>query len=170
MTKPASDVPPYDWGLSQEGLHAAMELGDSLPMTVQTIMSSAQSRAVQTARAISSAHSEAPDVVIDETLDEVVHPAGWDPNDQQSVRRYLEGESIEGWESHGSAVARLDRALLNAQRDGMRASVLVTHGVLLSLWIAPRIGTQPLTVWRGLGTPDVWRYDVRANRVERALR
>ena len=74
---------------------------------------------------------------------------------------------MDGWEPAESAVARFSSMLLVARRRDIRATVVVTHGIVLALWLAPRLGATPLQVWRRLGTPDLWWYDPNADAVSR---
>lgn len=167
-TRRVPDLPSKDWGLSRDGLIAAMNLGDALPYLGRRMLTSSQPKAMQTARAIiavAETQGAELELVVDGDLDEVGRPSDWDGDELRVASRYLDGEHIDGWEPQSSAVRRVDDCLRRAQDEGAR--ILVTHGMLLALWLAPRVSSEPSTIWRGLTTPDIWRFDTYTNQVRR---
>lgn len=104
-------------------------------------------------------------MVLDDRLDEVLHPGPFDLDDVDTILRYLGGESVPGWEPHEQATARMTAAVRDAQSIDLDAPVVVTSGLLLALWLAPRVGIDVVTLWTRMAFPDVWSYDPSSNRV-----
>lgn len=161
------NVPTDRWGLGAEGLHAAFALGDHLPPFTTSILSSTAPVAAQSARAMAGARGHDIAVLLDDRLDEIAGPRSPDVEDAAAVEYYLDGGRISSWEHPADAVARFSTALLAAQQPHLRATAIVTHGVILALWLGPRLGMNPRQVWRQLSMPDLWRYDPGTNAVSR---
>ena len=145
-----------------------MALADVIPAATSTILSSSRRVAAQTARSIAAGRSGEVAVLLDDGLVEVGRPDDVSSTDPVLVRRYLSGEELDGWEPHEAAIARFRGAVQLAMRADIRARAIVSHGLIMALWMAPRLGTTPLTVWEGLGHPDVWRYDAATGRIRRS--
>ena len=69
------------------------------------------------------------------------------------IRELVErpGEVVFGEESAAAALARFEAAVAGLPDP----AVVVTHGTVLSLYAAPRIGREPYELWRSLELPDV---------------
>ncbi len=159
-------VPADQWGLGASGVRSALAMGDHVPPGTTAMLSSTAPVAAQTARAIAGTAAGEVAVLLDDRLREVAGAAAAF-GDPEAIEHYLDGESIEGWESPRAAVARLSSALLVARQRNVRATVVVTHGILLALWLAPRLAVPPGRLWRQLTMPDLWWYDPATNAVSR---
>jgi broad specificity phosphatase PhoE len=70
-----------------------------------------------------------------------------------AVTRYLNGDSLKGWEPQSDAIARFSSAI--AEHG---ASTYVTHGLVLTLYlrsVVPELDSFPF--WKTLGNPDAWK-------------
>lgn len=168
--QPEPDLPPADWGLGRDGLRAVMALGDLLPPRTRRIVSASRADARETARVLGSVGTIVDSVLLDERLDEVTTPMYGLDEDPELVERYLAGERMAGWEDPDVALQRFNEAISFARRSEIGARVVVTHGVVLSLWLAPRVGVAPFVLWSGLRSPDVWSYDPASNAVSHVIR
>jgi 2,3-bisphosphoglycerate-dependent phosphoglycerate mutase len=133
----------------------ADELAGAAPPRV---VSSPYRRAVESIRPLAE-RLGAP-VEIDDRLRERVLCASPTPEWREHLRASYEDPDLcfEGGESTRSA---LDRAVaaLDAARARAGATVVVTHGNLLSLILRHLDGRDGLAAWEGLTNPDVFRVD-----------
>ncbi|HVE91328.1 MAG TPA: hypothetical protein VNE62_03360 [Actinomycetota bacterium] len=119
---------------------ACVGLGSLLPDL--PVVSSDERKAVETADALGR------DFFIDSRLREVSRPWIQDPNKfHADTRRYLAGDALAGWEPQSEALARFAEAA-----DG----IVVSHGTVMSLFVASRIRIDPVRFWSRLTFPDAW--------------
>ena len=80
---------------------------------------------------------------------------GWlNPEDlDRGIRELFErpGKVVFGEESAAAALARFEAAVAGLREP----AVVVTHGTVLSLYAAPRIGRDVYELWGGLELPDI---------------
>ena len=133
---PALDpsVPPEEWQLSDEGRRRCGALAERLAAREPAVLlSSTEPKARETAR----------------------RTVGWlRPEDLDGgIRALFErpDEVVFGEESAVSALARFEAAVEALPES----SVVVTHGTVLSLFVAARTGRDPYELWRRLELPDV---------------
>ena len=85
---------------------------------------------------------------LDERLREVTRP--WSANEADfrlQAQAYLAGEPVPRWESQAAAVDRFSRAA---------RGIVVSHGTVMSLFVASVVGADPLRFWANLRMPDAW--------------
>lgn len=115
------------------------------------VISSPEPKAVGTAEAIAAGSMVS--VELDPRLREVRREANLPDYaaHRVAVRRYLEGETIDGWEPAAAARMRFTQAL-----DNVDDAVLVTHATILSLFLGYTFGQ-----WGRIALPDVieWSRD-----------
>lgn len=129
---------PRDWPLVERD--ACVGLGALLPDLA--VVCSDERKAVETAEALGR------DFSIDSRLREVSRPWIHDPDEFRAhSHRYLAGETLAGWEPQSEALARFAEAA-----DG----IVVSHGTVMSLFVASRVGIDPIEFWSGLTMPDAW--------------
>lgn len=136
------------WQLSAEGRAAAEELALRLPR-VSRVVSSPEPKAVGTAEPI--ARASGVELVLDERLREVER-AGNLPAyaaHADAVRRFLDGEPIDGWEARDAAGDRIREAVA-----GLDDAVVVTHATVLSLLLG-----LSFEQWQALTLPDVIEWE-----------
>jgi broad specificity phosphatase PhoE len=98
---------------------------------------------------------------VDERLGETAGAEAWDGGHRERAARYVAGEAVAGWEPQANAAARVDAALRDAAGDGAVTVAAVSHGRVLTLWLAA-VGAlpDPAAFWGGLRYPDAWALDV----------
>jgi len=138
------DEPAHTWPLTEEGREAAEELARRLPR-VARVLSSPEPKAAATAAPI--ARAAGVEVELDERLREVERAANLPSYGahRAAARRYLDGESVEGWEPRDRAFARVRAAV-----DGVDDAAVVSHGMLLSLLLG-----YSFEQWGRVALPDV---------------
>jgi broad specificity phosphatase PhoE len=81
---------------------------------------------------------------------------------------YLKGEVVEGWERREDVISRVAR--LKSDFGATESLVLVSHGVLLTLWLDQEIGLHdPFSFWSDLRMPDAWELDIDEKSLERLI-
>lgn len=137
-TRPDPSSPPGDWPLAERD--ACVALGSLLPDI--PVICSDERKAIETAEAIGREFS------VDGRLREVSKPWISDPDDFDSASRsYLSGETLPGWEPQSEVVARFGEAA---------EGIVVSHGTVMSLFVASRVGVDPIEFWAALTMPDAW--------------
>ncbi len=133
MTVVDPETPSAEWRLSDDGRRAAARLDlPELP-----VLTSSEPKAVATAELAGW------DATPDDRLREVTRPFTATGYDEQ-VRRYLDGDELDGWEPRDRALERLHAAL-----DGFEG-IAVTHGLAIALYAG-----LAFEEWRALPFPAV---------------
>jgi probable phosphoglycerate mutase len=136
--------PASTWQLTDEGRAEAEEIAVRLA-PVRRVLSSPEPKAMGTAEPL--AVRSGVEIEIDARLREVER----EPNlpdyaaHRDAVRRYLEGELVEGWEPAADAQARFAAAL-----EGLDDAAVVTHATVLSLFLG-----YGFEQWGRIALPDV---------------
>jgi 2,3-bisphosphoglycerate-dependent phosphoglycerate mutase len=161
-------TPPPNWSLAPEGRDDVAQLAaDIAPFAPRDVLSSPEPKAVQTAEIIANALGLA--VRIDHRLEEHQRPVlgfGAEEAFQAFIARVFAepGWSSPGGESLDQARARLTTAL---DDHPTRPLIVVTHGTILSGFLASRIGVPAHDLWRSLGTPDAFVLDADGTLITR---
>lgn len=151
------NVPPPKWNLHPDGRIAVGALAEALAQfSPSAIISSAEPKAMQTAEIIAGRSALA--VEVDPDLCEQKRPSfAFSAEDEFRARMSAifahPGMSAPGDESADQARDRL-AATLACQTA--RPLVAVTHGTVLSLVLAQRLGLDAHDLWRSLRTPDAF--------------
>ena len=147
--RPDPDSPPHEWPLLDR--EAGAVLACLLPPV--PVVCSDERKAVETAEAMGRTFS------IDGRLREVSRPWIGDRDDFGSaVRRYLGGEVLPGWEPQSEALARFTEAA---------EGIVVSHGTVMSLFVASQVKVDPIAFWSDLTMPDAW--ELKDGQVVRLL-
>jgi broad specificity phosphatase PhoE len=152
--------PPSQWALSDEGRErCALLLEHLAPYRGAALYSSAERKALETAQLIQPAIGESP--LVDEDLSEhrreqvsIVSREEF----QERVRAMFASpdELVFGEETATEAMSRFSQAVLRlVSAHPGRDSVIVTHGTVISLFVAGCGGFDPFPFWRRLGLPAV---------------
>jgi broad specificity phosphatase PhoE len=138
------DRPPHEWLLTSAGVRAAEELAERLP-PVPRVVSSPEPKAAGTAEPIAARNGVR--VELDDRLREVERASNLPDYETHvaAVRRYLEGEPVDGWEHRDAALARIREAV-----RGLDDCVVVSHATILSLLLG-----YSFEEWRAIDLPDV---------------
>jgi broad specificity phosphatase PhoE len=148
-------VPPDEWRLSAEGRRRCGPLAERLAAHApRTLVSSTEPKARETAELVAPALGL--EVQLEAGLGETARrTVGWLDRDafERGVRELFERpeEIVFGEESAAAALARFEQAVARLREP----AVVVTHGTVLSLFVAARTGRDPYELWRGLELPEV---------------
>lgn len=148
-------MPSSDWRLSDEGRRRCGPLADRLAaFWPKALLSSPEPKARETAELIAPALGL--DVELADGLRETERrTVPWlERNElERGIRALFDrpDEVVYGEESATAALARFESAV-----EGLpEPAVVVSHGTVISLYVAARTGRDGFEVWRGLELPDV---------------
>jgi broad specificity phosphatase PhoE len=149
------DVPSEEWRLSEEGRRRCAPLAERLARhDPRVLLASTEPKARETAELV------APTLGLEVQLSDAVRETsrrtvGWLAPEQidRGIRELFErpGEVVFGEESAEAALARFEEAVAGLSEP----AVVVTHGTVLSLYAAPRIGRDAYELWSSLELPDI---------------
>jgi len=164
-------VPSSDWHLSAEGRAAAGQLAEEAFWSgVRGLHVSPEPKAIGTAERIAARH-DLP-VRIEPALREVARR--WAEGDYSDVvRRYLAGETLDGWEPRDETLARVRSCIGRiVERHAGAEVAVVSHGLALTLYVSDLLGLDgevAYELWSGIRFPDVAVVDPAARRLERGF-
>ena len=148
-------VPSEEWGLSEEGRRRCGPLAERLARhKPRVLLASTEPKARETAELV--APTLGLEVQLSDGLRETARrTVGWLATEEidRGIRDLFErpGEVVFGEESAEAALARFDAAVAGLPEP----AVVVTHGTVLTLYAAPRIGRDPYELWSSLELPDI---------------
>lgn len=155
MPEPDPSVPSEDWQLSEDGRWRCGPLAERLARhKPRVLLASTEPKARETAELV------APTLGLEVQLSDGVRETarrtvGWLATEEidRGIRELFErpGEVVFGEESAEAALARFDAAVAGLPEP----AVVVTHGTVLTLYAAPRIGRDPYELWSSLELPDI---------------
>lgn len=142
------------WGLAPGAEAEAERLAYQLPDDIgDTIWTSSETKAVETARTIADAREVK--LAIDDRFGEVTRP--WSDGDYRlAATQYLSGRAWDGWERAGDVVRRFADGVSDLVGE---PSVIVDHGLALTLFLASVSSIDPCAFWAKLTFPDAWSID-----------
>ena len=162
MPKVVPGVAPKRWTLSESAAEDCVLLAHALPENLApSIHTSNEAKAEQTARIVAMRRGLT--VTIDPRLAEVDRPQEWVEDHRALAAAYLAGADHAGWEPRAAVVSRFASAVGDAmvlQHDSDGDTVVVNHGMALSLYLANAAGIDVVSFWRALAFPDAWRFDL----------
>lgn len=168
LTRPDPAQPAAGWALDPAG-SADLARMASLPHWggVGRIVSSPEPKALLTAEAIRSRHELPPAATFDDLRE--IHKAGWtDRHDEVMAEFFREPgrPALPGWETASDALARFSACVdwLVAKGGDL---ILVSHGVVLSLYLADLLGQSHVRYddWRSIRMPDFALVNAAERRV-----
>jgi broad specificity phosphatase PhoE len=148
-------APSEEWRLSEDGRRRCGPLAERLARyEPRVLLSSSEPKARETAELVAPALGL--EMQVSDGLRETARrTVGWlAPEDlDRGIRELVErpGEVVFGEESAAAALARFEAAVAGLPEP----AVVVTHGTVLSLFAAPRIGRDAYELWGSLELPDV---------------
>lgn len=149
------EAPSEEWLLSEEGRRRCGPLAERLAAHApRALLASTEPKARETAELIAPVLGLK--VQLSDGLRETARrTVGWLRPEalEQSIRKLLErpAEVVFGEESAHAALARFEQAVAGLPDP----AVVVSHGTVMSLYVAARTGRDPLELWRALELPDV---------------
>lgn len=162
------DIPPAEWELCPDGVAATAKLAEKLAKFAPVAcVTSGERKAQETAKVLAEALKLPLDV--DAALGEHKrhHPSfGSEAEFQARIAEVFAKpqQPAPGGESADQACERLATALA---RHKARPLVAVTHGTVMSLYVARLLGVEAHDLWRNLRTPDAFVFDAQGGLVER---
>jgi broad specificity phosphatase PhoE len=167
------DVEAQHWQLSPEGQRAAELLGDAPQWKRLTLIaSSPELKAAATARPIATAAGL--EIRTEHALREVNRGAkGFVSTTEYEKLVALHfaavAESVDGWERGTDATVRIRDCIERLMSAGGSSVCVVSHGLVLSHYLADLRGMPAPTVeeWRAIPQPAVAVVDVKARRLLR---
>ena len=162
------DTPPSQWELCPDGRAAAEKLAERLARFAPVAaVSSPEVKALETAK-ILSAGLKIP-LEVDPGLSEHKrqHPSfGTEAEFQARIAEVFAHPQrpAPGGESAEQACERLTQTLV---RHKARPLLAVTHGTVLSLYVAKLLDLDAHDLWRNLHTPDAFVFDAGGTLIER---
>jgi broad specificity phosphatase PhoE len=162
------DAPPTTWSLCHEGQVGCAQLAEQIVAYKPTaVVASPEPKALETAQIL--AHRLGLEVVVDEGLHEHKRPAASFGSEQEfrdSIAKVFAqpAAAASGGESTQQAAERLAKTLAKYQGKPLLA---VTHGTVLSLYLAERLGVDAHDLWRSLHMPDAFVLDDQGALVTR---
>ena len=154
------DTPPSTWRLCPEGRDGCEKLAERIvDLKPGAIVSSPEPKALETAQILAGRMGL--EVVVDAGLHEHKRQHmsfGTEEEFRERIAKVFSEPKARapGGESAHEAYERLAAAL--AQHEG-RPLVAVTHGTVLSSYLAERLGLDAHDLWRSLHTPDAFVLD-----------
>lgn len=153
-------VPPEEWRLSEDGKRRAVSLARVLAaMKVGSLYSSDERKAIETATIISG---------------RIGRPLNVDPGFKEHIRRDVPflgnaewrasvlnainhpSDLVLGSETVEEAWRRFSNALASVEPVApLGDMIVVSHGTVISMFVARLIGVDPAPIWDGLGLPGL---------------
>jgi broad specificity phosphatase PhoE len=167
------DIPAAEWRLSDTGKRRAREFARLLdPGTARTIHSSEEPKAVETARALAAEWDC--DVSTAAGFHEHERPAA-----QMLTRDAFEArvrdlfarpaERVFGAETADQARRRFTMALMRAVAASSTDIIVVSHGTVITLFVAEAAGVEPFAFWKKLEMPSAVEMSLPDLQVSRYL-
>lgn len=154
----SSGAPASGWRLSAHGLARSGQLARRLePVSASKIYTSTERKAVETAQAIGDVLHLPVEVV--KGLHEHERPDTplLEPGEfEAAMKRFFSSpaECVFGRESADATAARFRHAIAAlTSAAGAADLIVVTHGTVMTLFLAESNGVDPFTFWRGLPMP-----------------
>jgi broad specificity phosphatase PhoE len=162
------DTPATGWPLCPEGREAVERLAERLATYAPTgIVSSPEPKAKETADILAARLG----LMVEQDPGLHEHKRqhrsfGTEQEFRESVAAVFArpAEAVHGGETAHEASERIAAAL--AKHRG-RPLVAVTHGTVLSMYLAERLACDPLDLWRSLHMPDAFVLDADGGLIER---
>ena len=148
-------APSEEWRLSEDGRRRCGALAERLARhEPRVLLASTEPKARETAELLAPALGL--EVQLSDGVRETARrTVGWLAPEEidRGIRELFErpGEVVFGEESAAAALARFEASVAGLPEP----AVVVTHGTVLSLYAAPRIGREMYELWGSLEFPDV---------------
>jgi len=153
------DKPASDWKLGEVGRRRAELLAAGLrEFNPSVIWSSKESKAVETAEIVADELGvpvEIADGLEEHHRDNVPFMSSKDEFEEAVERFFLHpDELVLGTETANQARDRFAAAIDKVIGAGQTDSIVVTHGTVITLYVASVAGVQRMSFWRRLGLPS----------------
>ena len=153
-------ISAHEWGLTDEGRQRCGTLAAQiLSYNVRFVFSSFEPKAIQTAEAVVSALSLPNSQIIDglEETHRATSPYYKNVGDFQAAvidAMHHPDKVLFGEEAFGAARERFDETLARLMEKHPDETIAaVSHGTVMSLWLAPLLNRPVEEVWQAMGMP-----------------
>lgn len=173
-----ASVPAFEWHLSPNGIERCAGLADRLrAFSTRSIATSAEPKAVETAAIVGQALGLPVNVLEDlHEHDRRETKLLGDEAFRDAIRSLFARphDRVFGRETAADALARFDAAVgrLLASPGQEEDVIVVTHGTVISLFVAAHTGEDGFGLWSRLGLPSLVvlrRADLSLERIEAEL-
>ena len=154
------DEPASTWRLSNRGRTKAKQLAEELrAFTPASIWCSNEPKAIETAQILAHA-LKAPLQVADGLEEHHRSSVPYFPTQdefEQAIRQFFHNpqQHVLGEETAQQALRRFTAAINRIiATDTADTAIVVTHGTVMTLYMASVSGVEPMCFWRRLETPD----------------
>jgi broad specificity phosphatase PhoE len=166
-------TPPREWRLGDEGTRQAEALASALGRFIPfELVTSPEPKALATAEAVGRVHEVGWRVVADlREIDRTALPMMTPEAHQQfNARLFAEYDrAVVGAESARAAADRFRGALTRTAATATGNLVVITHGTVISLFVAEHNPVDPFDLWRRLTCPSFVVLDDGYRLVDRAV-
>jgi broad specificity phosphatase PhoE len=160
QSQPEPERPASQWPLTKEGRRRCRTLAERLAANAPDVIVASRERKASATGALVAARLGRPFVVADGLYEHQREHVGWLPNQEfeQAVGAFFArpNDLVFGEETAGQAGARFDAAVRDvlAARPGQIVAI-VSHGTVMTLFVAQHAGVAPLPFWKRLGMPAI---------------
>lgn len=164
------DIPAREWHLSSEGTARARRLANRLTAYhPEVLFSSAESKAKETAEAIGEPNHLPVDIVEGLHEHDRSEARYLSRNEfQNTIREFFlkPDELVFGKETANQAHGRFLKTIQSIlETHANKTVIIVSHGTVISLFVARLIGTSEHSLWNQLGLPGYVVLDITSNKL-----
>lgn len=158
QSQPEPARPASQWPLTQAGRQRCVALAERLAAYAPDVIVTSRERKADETGALVAAQLGLPAMAADGLHEHLREHVGWLPNPafEQAVTAFFTrpDDLVFGEETAGQAGARFDTAVRDvlAAHPGQTVAV-VSHGTVITLFVAQHAGIAPLPFWKSLGMP-----------------
>jgi broad specificity phosphatase PhoE len=158
QSQPQPEHPASQWPLTEAGRRRCIALAERLSAYAPDVIVTSRERKAGETGALTVARLGIPSLAADGLHEHLREHVGWLPNPafEQAVAAFFTrpDELVFGEETAGQAGARFDAAVRDVLADHPGQNVaIVSHGTVITLFVAQHAGIAPLPFWKRLGMP-----------------
>jgi broad specificity phosphatase PhoE len=167
------DVPAAEWHLSSEGERRARTFADRVSFTdATTVFSSCEPKALETAQAIAAKLNLVVEAVPglhehERPVAQMLSREAFDQNIRDLFAR--PGERVFGAETANQARRRFTAALMRLVTRTGGDVLVVSHGTVITLFVAEATGVEPFAFWKRQEMPFAVSLSLPELRLERTI-
>jgi broad specificity phosphatase PhoE len=160
QSQPQPDRPASQWPLTDEGRRRCIALAERLATYAPDVIVTSRERKAGETGALVAAQLNLPAMAADGLHEHLREHVGWlsNPAFEQAITAFFTrpNELVFGEETAGQSAARFDAAVQNvlAAHPG-KTIAIVSHGTVITLFVAQYTGVAPLPFWKRLGMPAI---------------
>jgi broad specificity phosphatase PhoE len=160
QSQPDPERPASQWPLTAEGRRRCAPLADRLATYAPDLIVTSRERKASETGSLVAARLGLPILVADGLHEHQREHVGWlsNPAFEQAVAAFFArpDELVFGEETAGQARARFEAARRGTiDMHPGQTVMMVTHGTVMTLFVAAHAGVAPLPFWSSLGMPAI---------------